>query len=512
MPFDVSNVPVDVWQEIAQLLDTKELVSLQLTCKFLYFDSARFFWLLHLHALDQAKAPNLPRHISVSDLTVPQLHSLVIHAHQRHFNCTSPAPLQPTREITVPICTPPETCLFRPGVELLPGCELFLVCWPTIFPPEFNPCIVVDSSGFELGPEVELDMSDPRFQPSSLQCFNVPGGECIWTHKSSGLEILHFDYDMQANGDVHVVTAISGYDCVAERWTTSLEITQLSPHTKPARQLYTVNVNNGNDDIEFVKLCGDVFAVYTKKLLLLMFWKENRSVMICQSEFTRIDLGNDYLICTEDGTYDGSEPDFDGRSVVAILLSSVHDILPPAPGTTKNLTLKDIPHARCLVPFSPSIHILNNDYKTSVCTFHWKSEAERKSKGINFTVSQTVGDRRTGQLLLQMDYFLLHTPLLDEGFPHLTHLRSLQSELSSTESNSYHGFSTPPSQAGSTLIFNLYPSIDPFTWAFTTISDENEPVLHKFMSNSLHVGIEFYSGAHYFLTEGSKSLIIQYFD
>ncbi|KAH8109664.1 hypothetical protein DFH11DRAFT_1730928 [Phellopilus nigrolimitatus] len=183
MSSTVFRVSDEVWTKIFLFCGYMEVLRLELTCKFFrYIIYDKAFWLLRLRALEQDEAPNLPRHIPISTLTVPELRTLVIRAHRRHLNCTGPAPLRPTREITGPIC-PPDSGLRENCPELLPGGALLLIRW--------------------------MPRLGPRFQPSFLQCFNVPGGKCIWTHQSDGLEVRRFDYDMQANGDVRVLTESS---------------------------------------------------------------------------------------------------------------------------------------------------------------------------------------------------------------------------------------------------------------------------------------------------------------
>ncbi|KAH8109074.1 hypothetical protein DFH11DRAFT_1515984 [Phellopilus nigrolimitatus] len=160
------------------------------TCRFIHnIISVRVFWLYRLHALEQDNAPNLPPHISISTLTLPQLRTLVIRAHRRHRNCMRPGTLRPTREIQVKIKCP-NLDNISSNWALLPGGELFLVS---------------TTEGY-------------------IQCFNVrEKKKCIWTHQPKEpmdreqilnrqpykLKVEGFDYDMQANGDVHVLV-VSG--------------------------------------------------------------------------------------------------------------------------------------------------------------------------------------------------------------------------------------------------------------------------------------------------------------
>ncbi|KAH8113620.1 hypothetical protein DFH11DRAFT_312555 [Phellopilus nigrolimitatus] len=186
MPFDIYAVPDEIWFKIALSLNLKDALHLEATCKFLRaVVSNKSFWLKHLRVLDQAHAPDLPRHISVSELTWSKLRSLVVCAHRRHSNCTSSRTtlLQPTREVIVPV----KWGINREGAtggawryELLPGGALLLVLR----------------------------------RPGYLQCWDVRDKQCVWTYLpgvssvTRGMqmpEVCDFSYDMQANGDVRVL-------------------------------------------------------------------------------------------------------------------------------------------------------------------------------------------------------------------------------------------------------------------------------------------------------------------
>ncbi|KAH8116368.1 hypothetical protein DFH11DRAFT_1206182 [Phellopilus nigrolimitatus] len=195
MPFDSSRVPNEIWFKIAQFSDLKEAMHLETTCKFLRgVISNKTFWLERLHALDQDRAPNLPRHVRLNELDFSDLRILVERAHRRRFNCTAPTLLRPTRKITVPIrpedsddpCGGPYG-FGRGDVALLPGGALLLVLW---------------SSGY-------------------LQCWDVQGGERVWVYPqraSSDVldmqmpKVCEFSYDMQADGNVHVLVVSESTD------------------------------------------------------------------------------------------------------------------------------------------------------------------------------------------------------------------------------------------------------------------------------------------------------------
>ncbi|KAH8113691.1 hypothetical protein DFH11DRAFT_316434 [Phellopilus nigrolimitatus] len=265
MPFDVSAVPNDIWFGIASFCGLDEVLALEATCKFLLAAvSNKYIWLKCLRALDQDRAPDLPRHMSVRELAWPDLRSLVVHARRRHSNCTNSqtAPLRPTREVTVPIgFTNSDGALGRVTdfgwrTALLPGGTLLLVLWP---------------AGY-------------------LQCWDVRGSECIWTYPpraSSGargvqmLRVCNFGYDMQANGDVRTLVVSESTDSDANERT--LEMFKIRPQTGTETLLYKckpAGLCKVNGRVQSAKLSGDVAAAYVQGHLVLTFWKEDRSVVI----------------------------------------------------------------------------------------------------------------------------------------------------------------------------------------------------------------------------------------
>ncbi|KAH8113611.1 hypothetical protein DFH11DRAFT_1856751 [Phellopilus nigrolimitatus] len=194
MPFDVYAVPDEVWFKIALCLSLKDALHLEATCKFfLAVVSNKSFWLKHLRALDQDHAPDLPRHVSVSEPPWSELRSLVVRAHRRHSNCTSSrtTPLQPTREAIVPVGREINRVGETDGIlcyELLPGGALLLV---------------LGLAGY-------------------VQCWDVQDTKCVWTyppprassdmHGRHMLKVCDFSYDMQANGDVRVLVVSESTD------------------------------------------------------------------------------------------------------------------------------------------------------------------------------------------------------------------------------------------------------------------------------------------------------------
>ncbi|KAH8108413.1 hypothetical protein DFH11DRAFT_1516987, partial [Phellopilus nigrolimitatus] len=181
---NISRVSGNVWTKIALFCGLLEVLNLERTCKyfrFILYD--RVFWLHRLHALEQHEAPDLPRHIRISSLSVLELRRLVVRAHRRHLKYTGKAPFKLTRKSTVHDLATTSHMLSVP--KLLPGGTLFL--------------------------------SLTRFE-QKLECFSVPGGECINSHKPEikqsdnhtqpetyAYSVDCFGYDMQENGDVRVI-------------------------------------------------------------------------------------------------------------------------------------------------------------------------------------------------------------------------------------------------------------------------------------------------------------------
>ncbi|KAH8100746.1 hypothetical protein DFH11DRAFT_1553818 [Phellopilus nigrolimitatus] len=284
MPFDVSVVPNNIWFGIASFCGLDEVLALE-DVDMQVFTRGRFQQ-IRLRALDQDRTPDLPRHISVSELAWPDLRSLAVHARRRHSNCTNSqtATLRPTREVTMPIGpTNSDGALGRVTgfgwrTALLPGGTLLLVLWPA--------------------------------------------GECIWTYlprASSGahgvqmLRVCNFGYDMQANDDVRALLVSESTDSNANERT--LEMFKIRPQTGIETLLYKCRPAG------LRKLSGDVAAAYAQGHLVLTFWKEDRSVVIRDSIFDNIDLADDYLI--------GVVNVRGSKSIIATLLSSIHNIRPP---------------------------------------------------------------------------------------------------------------------------------------------------------------------------------------
>ncbi|KAH8118872.1 hypothetical protein DFH11DRAFT_705323 [Phellopilus nigrolimitatus] len=246
--------------------------------------SDKALWLKRLGALDQEHAPDLPPHISPNDLPWQELRNLVERAQRRHRNSTGPAPLRPTRKTTIRIKPAIDVSRDLPSVltvdtELLPGCALLLV-------------------------HLEND----------LQCWTVPGGERVWSHRddapyeTKGMRVLRFAYDMQTNGDVHVLVVTESFDELDRG--RAVAIFQISPGKKRDCQsgtsmlgklikklqifppliktdefLYNdapkgLESTKGIPLVQFAKLSGDVWAVSTTDSLLVTFWREDHSFLI----------------------------------------------------------------------------------------------------------------------------------------------------------------------------------------------------------------------------------------
>ncbi|KAH8107329.1 hypothetical protein DFH11DRAFT_1549720 [Phellopilus nigrolimitatus] len=380
MPFNVSGVPDDIWFEIALLSDLKEILALEA--------------LKQLRALDQDRAPNLPRHNSIDKLHWHEVRTLVVRAHQRRFNCTGSAPLQPTREITVPIGSANlnnkalrEPYVFQTDVELLPGGRLLLVLW---------------SEGY-------------------LQCWDVPGGESIWTYPNPASSGAHeqrvrgFCYEMQADNVVHIITKSLSQDL--DRYKSSFEIFRISTETKEPKPLYKYPEQYPNIafGMSFMKLCGDISAIYTNNNLFVTFWKERRTVQI--------------------------------------------EALPNVDATS-TLVLDDLPYTKCPLPSQP--YWMDLSAEMSTCDFHWKSEAERKLKGITITESQDVSVGGTDRQFFVINSFFLETT---PGTASMSRCRPVKRF----------------SQAGSTVAGykEEHPDYTVFLWMLATISCGKGVVLRK---------------------------------
>ncbi|KAH8109094.1 hypothetical protein DFH11DRAFT_971438 [Phellopilus nigrolimitatus] len=175
-----------------------------------------------------------------------------------HTGDISTAPTPPRRGLRersqYPLCGVQPQSLKSYDTALLPGGGLFLVNWAA----------------------------------GHIQCFSVPDGECIWTHRPGALTVERFGYDMQENGDVHVlvVSRPPGIDTGSR----NLEIIQVSPQTRSTRQLYKCKTEDISDterfvSLRFAKLSGDVLVICMEDYLLLTYWKENRSIVIRGSIF-----------------------------------------------------------------------------------------------------------------------------------------------------------------------------------------------------------------------------------
>ncbi|KAH8106438.1 hypothetical protein DFH11DRAFT_1830749 [Phellopilus nigrolimitatus] len=498
MPFDVSAVPNDIWFEIASFLDLKEVLSLEATCKFLReVVSDKVVWLKRLRALDQDHAPNLPRQVSVSDLSWEELRILVVRAHRRRLNCTGPAPTRPTRETTIRIGSVNSDV--APGgsygdvkdMKLLPGGALLLV---------------LRSEG-------------------DLQCWTVPGGECLWSyrpHASSDtqrLKVCSFTYDMQVDGDVRVLAVSEFADRGAHERT--LEIFQFSPREKTPVSLYKRRLeclNKMNGQVKVARLSGDVWAACTMYDLIVTFWKEDRSVVIRDRFFQDVHLVNGYLI--------GVFGLYENKSVIAFQISSMRNIQPSASAqrATQILTLEhDIPYTSCPIPHTPVSQW--SAAKLSICTFHWKSGAERKRKGIYITMSVDIRSTETPRCFPALDSFLLKTTadtggVLEDGendqLPSITHLERPGTIILDPQLRGYSRVSRP-SQAGSAVMhfYDSAPVNDPpwVVWMLATISCEGGMEYRTLdMPRSARVKMESYSGALYFVADDAKSIVIQYLD
>ncbi|KAH8105639.1 hypothetical protein DFH11DRAFT_1289145 [Phellopilus nigrolimitatus] len=311
------------------------------------------------------------------------------------------------------------------------------------------------------------------------------------------LKVCNFSYDMQANDDIRVLVVSECADNnVRER---TLEIFQISFQIKPAKQVYMCKPKELDDQhgpVQFAKLSGDISAAYTSQHLVLTFWKEDRLVVIVQSDFDTVDMIDDYLVCVCTGS-GGS------KSIVAVLLSSIHDILPSTatPRETLVLTLDGIPYSSFPVLSFPRWR--NSGTMVSICNFHWKTEAERKRKGITITASRDVWSEDTSRQISLVDTFLLETTtdggdtsesraLLPDGdLPRLKHLGSIVLD----PQRATYSPASPTSQFGSTVVMSYDGALNRLVFRLATITCEKGVVFRSLdVPHATNLVVEFYSG------------------
>ncbi|KAH8118873.1 hypothetical protein DFH11DRAFT_1723711 [Phellopilus nigrolimitatus] len=473
--------------------------------------SDKALWLKRLGALDQHDAPDLPPHVSLNDLTSEELRTLVERAQRRYRNSTDPAPLRPTRKTTIRI--KPAIDESRDSLSVLTAKAEQLTVRP------------VDTELLPGGALLLVHLED------DLQCWTVPGGERVWSHRddgpyeTKGMKVLRFAYDMQTNGDVHVLVVTESFDeLVRERTVT---IFTISPHEKSACQsdtsllcrtlksfwkkptslLYKYTPKELEKTyiyyiVGFAKLSGDILAVSVGNDLLVTFWEEKRSVLIPGCSCHDVHFVDGYLIgvfCLQLNW-----------SIIAFRLSSIRNVRlrASASGATQISTLEgDIPHASCLGP-RRNVKTLPDTARLSICTFHWKSEADRKRKGVSITM---LAEPEICPVLYS---FLLEFPAVTVGpnarLPSITHV---ERPGTTTFDPHFHKYTDRPSQAGSVLMHSSDTGVDrrEDVWVFATISSKGK-LEHRTLSmpHADIAKVEFYSGALYFVTQGS--VVIQYLD
>ncbi|KAH8103181.1 hypothetical protein DFH11DRAFT_317937 [Phellopilus nigrolimitatus] len=207
------------------------------------------------------------------------------------------------------------------------------------------------------------------------------------------------------------------------------------------------------------------------------------------------------------------------KSIIAISLSSIRNILPSASDSrvAQILTLeRDIPYASCLVPRIPTMSC--SDARLSICTFHWKSEAERKRKGISITMSMDMFNQEASRYFSVLDSFILTTTAgtvsPNANLPSITHLERPGTMILDSQIRKDSQVSRP-SQAGSVMIkFSDLPFVEhpqEEAWMLATVSCAGDVTYRTLnMPHTIRAKLEFCSGTLYFSTE--ESVVIQYFD
>ncbi|KAH8109139.1 hypothetical protein DFH11DRAFT_1629972 [Phellopilus nigrolimitatus] len=203
---------------------------------------------------------------------------------------------------------------------------------------------------------------------------------------------------------------------------------------------------------------------------------------------------------------------------MAVLLSSIRDSLAStAQASMCRLILNDLPYTRCFI--IPPPYLYYHRAMLSVCTSHWKPAAERD--GIAITVLLDVYNAETTRDFCVANFFLLESvsDTADagaSGHPRLSHL-GLPESIALDEQPNMFSLMSPPSQAGATAIsfYNKTLHRDPpeVVRKLATISREKEVVFSSLdLPYAASLSVESYSGALYFPTIDSTSIVIQYFD
>ncbi|KAH8118869.1 hypothetical protein DFH11DRAFT_1540967 [Phellopilus nigrolimitatus] len=311
---------------------------------------------------------------------------------------------------------------------------------------------------------------------------------------------------MQTNGDVHVLAVTESGD------RRDRERTLKSFWKKPTGLLYKYTPQELEKTdlfsvVRFAKLSNDVLAVSVGNDLLVTFWREERSVLIPGCSCHDVHFVDGYLIgvfCLQLNW-----------SIIAFRLSSIRNVRlrASASGATQILTLEGyIPHASCLGP-RRNVKTLPDTARLSICTFHWKSEADRKRKGVSITM---LAEPEICPVLYS---FLLEFPAVTVGpnarLPSITHVERPGTVILDPKTRPNNSVCRP-SQAGSVVIH----SIDPLTaddrredlWTLATISSKGKLESRRL---SMPGKVEFYSGALYFATRVGNDvlqIVIQYLD
>ncbi|KAL5532090.1 hypothetical protein ACEPAF_5654 [Sanghuangporus sanghuang] len=482
-----TNIPSEVWDEILSLCSVEDTLKLERTCQFLRsIISSRHFWLKRLQCLDQAHAPDLPPHVSVSSLGYRDLRDLVVRARRRVLNRTSSSSLRISREIIIPIGQANvDGVLGKPlgwGADTLlsPGAQYFFIRWP---------------AGY-------------------LQCWDVRDKECLWTYpelpsdRSDMRETrtkCAFACDMAENGDVHlaVVSETLGQDQRA------LEILGFSRHNPLSLLFRTkteeIDVLHGLPAI--VKLSGDVSVVYTEGYLTITFWKDDRSVVVREGIFDALEIINGYIL--------GVASFCDGHSVVAISLKTAYH------STSTHVQLEDVLASSCRS--SPPSSSLVGRAQLSLCTFHWREEGKRHDSVI--TVLRDAYDDQHYYDFPLVEFFSFGLETSGSSSEQSTHpiLKSLgQTHFKAFDPQfTTYSIMTPPSQAGSTVLaFHDELSHETrFARTLATFASGKEVTIRILDETDVggkpatfSLNVEFYSGAIYYVTKCLQNVVIRYFD
>ncbi|KAL5523266.1 hypothetical protein ACEPAF_1533 [Sanghuangporus sanghuang] len=212
------NIPQDVLLKILYKLEVQEILTCRSMRKYILHD-AKHLWLVKVYGLDISCDPGIPPNVSVENLPIEELRSIVVRAVRLYTAMTGP----PTPTITyalrntiVPI--PPETIPsvltgFIHSVRLVPGGRYVFVCWKTLLPNPGNKDYMIDK---------ELCMIDTN------------SNHCVWSFGPSKYRgnvparmILAYDFNIQKDRSI-ILASVSQCEVENSNLSGLLQVFRLS--------------------------------------------------------------------------------------------------------------------------------------------------------------------------------------------------------------------------------------------------------------------------------------------